>query len=307
MYKPLIAFSTLFFLAACSPDKATTAQDTPAPEQVTASQHDSAMHHSVGATLDALLAAQPEAVQARYLYRHPKETLEFFGIHPGMTVLEALPGGGWYTKLLLPYLGSEGQLVGVDYSLDMYPKFGFFNAEALEKKKTWVTDWTQEASSWRGENGAQVSAFVFGSMPESLNETVDAALFIRALHNLHRFEEDGGFFTAALQEAYRALKPGGILGVVQHEARAEMPDSWADGSRGYLKKEALIERIKQFGFEYIDASAINENPNDQPAESDIVWRLAPNFATSRGNEELKAELSAIGESNRMTLKFRKPE
>ena len=76
--------------------------------------------------LAAVLAEQPDTVKARFEYRHPQQTLEFFGIAPGMTVVEALPGGGWYTKVLLPYVGPKGRLIGVDYAPDMWPLFGFF-------------------------------------------------------------------------------------------------------------------------------------------------------------------------------------
>ena len=104
--------------------------------------------------LASVLAAQPEDAQARYTYRHPQETLEFFGIAPGMTVVEALPGGGWYTKILLPYIGQEGRLIGADYSGDMYPLFGFFSEEQLEAKKTWVTDFPADAAEWAGQETA---------------------------------------------------------------------------------------------------------------------------------------------------------
>lgn len=257
--------------------------------------------------LASTLAAQPEEVKARYQFRHPQETLEFFGIAPGMTVVEALPGGGWYTKILLPYVGAEGRVIGADYSGDMYPLFGFFNEEQLEKKKTWVADFPAEAQEWAGDDGAGISAFVFGAMPEELKGQADAVLFIRALHNLARFEPQGGFLTAALQNAYDVLKPGGIVGVVQHQARDEMPDEFADGSHGYLKNEFLVAQMTAAGFELLAASDINGNAKDQPAETDIVWRLPPSFATSRDNPELKAQMEAIGESNRMTLLFRKPE
>ena len=257
--------------------------------------------------LASVLAAQPEETQARYQFRHPQETLEFFGIAPGMAVVEALPGGGWYTKILLPYLGPAGNLWGADYSADMYPLFGFFSEEQLEAKKTWTTDFTAEAQEWAGEKGAGVSAWVFGAMPDAAKGQADAVLFIRALHNLARFESEGGFLATALQNAYDVLKPGGIVGVVQHQARDDMPDEWADGSRGYLKKDFVIAKMEEAGFEFVAASDINQNEKDQPAETDIVWRLPPSLATSRDNPELKAELTAIGESNRMTLKFRKPE
>jgi predicted methyltransferase len=257
------------------------------------------------ARLASVLADQPEEVQARYVFRHPQETLEFFGIAPGMTVVEALPGGGWYTKILLPYLGQDGAVIGADYSLKMYPLFGFFSEERLKEKETGVTDWTAEANEWSSDEGAGVSAFVFGALPEEMKGTADAVLFIRALHNLARFEKEGGFLTDALNNAHELLKPGGMVGVVQHMARDEMPDEWAGGQNGYLKKQFLIDRMDAAGFEFVAGSDVNMNDKDQPADSDIVWRLPPAFATSRDNPELKAEMEAIGESNRMTLKFRK--
>jgi predicted methyltransferase len=258
------------------------------------------------ARLAAVLQAQPSEVQARYPYRHPAETLTFFEVGPGMSVVEALPGGGWYTRILLPYLGPDGALVGADYSADMYPLFGFFTPEQLKEKETWVTDWPLKADEWGGENSARLGAFVFGSLPAEMNGSADVVLFIRALHNLARFESQGGFLTAALQNAYDILKPGGILGVVQHQAPEGMPDGWAGGQNGYLEKAWVIARLEEAGFEFVAESDINENPKDQPGPDDIVWRLPPTYATSRDNPELKAEMDAIGESNRMTLKFRKP-
>ena len=173
--------------------------------------------------LAIVLAAQSEEVQARYQYRHPQETLEFFEVEPGMTVVEALPGGGWYTKLLLPYIGSDGHLIGADYSLDMWPLFGFMSEEGLEARKTWVADFTADATEWAGDDGASVSAFTLSSMPEEMHGTADRFLFIRALHNLSRFESQGGYLTAGISNAYDALKPGGIAGVVQHQAPVISP------------------------------------------------------------------------------------
>lgn len=256
--------------------------------------------------LDAALAAQPDEAKARYQYRNPGETLTFLGIEPGMTVVEALPGGGWYSKILLPYLGTDGRLIGADYALDMFPLFGFFSDEALEAKKTWVETWTADAESWRKEDSASVSAFVLGSLPEDMKGTADAALFVRAMHNLARFEGQGGYLTSAMSNAFDVLKPGGVLGVVQHHARDEMPDEWATGANGYLKRSMVIAAAENAGFEFVESSDINANPKDQPTDSDIVWRLQPTFATSREDPELKEQLAAIGESNRMTLKFKKP-
>jgi predicted methyltransferase len=132
-------------------------------------------------------------------------------------------------------------------------------------------------------------------------------LLIRALHNLKRFQDEGGFLTAALQNVYDVLKPGGIVGVVQHRAPADKPEEWADGSHGYLKQEFVVKRMQDAGFEFIEASEMNANPQDQPGEEDVVWRLPPSLATSREDPELAERMKAIGESDRMTLRFRKPE
>lgn len=257
--------------------------------------------------LATVLAGQPDGVKARYAYRNPQETLEFFGIEPGMTVLEALPGGGWYSKILLSYLGPDGHLIGADYSNDMYRLFSFATEEYLARKAEWVATWTAEAEGWSGEDGAGVTGFHLGSMPAELEGTADAAVFIRALHNLARFRDQGPFLDEALGEAYRVLKPGGVLGIVQHEAREDMPDDWAKGGKGYVKKQFLIDRITAAGFEFVAESDINENPNDRPTTEDVVWRLPPSLRTSRDDPELRAELEAVGESHRMTLKFRKPD
>lgn len=291
---PLVALA----LTGCEHTTMTSEPESAAPVAMAAPD--------ASARLATVLAAQPAETRERYGYRHPDQTLAFFGIEPGMTIVEALPGGGWYSKILIDYVGNYGLLIGADYAQDMFPLFGFFNEEFIEKKKTWVADWTAGAQEWRTPASAPVTAFVFGSMPSQYEGKADAVLFIRALHNLNRFENKGSFMTTALDNAHRALKPGGILGVVQHQAPDSAADDWADGSKGYLKKAALIARLEAAGFEFVAESAINENPNDQPGEADIVWRLPPTLVTSRENPQLREQMRAVGESNRMTLKFRKP-
>lgn len=256
--------------------------------------------------LAAALDAQDAKSKTRYEARHPGETLRFFGIVPGMRVVEALPGGGWYSKILLPYLGEEGALMGVDYNLAMWPNFGFATEEWVEKRKSWPATWTQDAQQWGGDHSAPVSAATFGTMPADSAGTYDAVLFIRALHNLARFEPQGGFLTSALGDAYNVLKPGGVVGIVQHEAREDRSDSWADGSSGYLKKSFVIRQMEKAGFEFVEEFGINENPRDQADEGDVVWRLPPSLGDSQEDDQRKADMLAIGESNRMTLLFRKP-
>jgi predicted methyltransferase len=273
---------------------------TPAPDATSMAVTENAIR------LKEVLAAQPPERKARYGYRHPEETLTFFGIEPGMTVVEVLPGGGWYSSILIPYLGGDGHLVGVDYPMAMWPNFSFASEEFIEGRRNWVTTWPGEAAEWRGDTGASIAATRFGEFPPEMAGSVDAFLFIRALHNLNRFEPAGGFRTQALDDAMRALKPGGVVGVVQHEAPAERSDDWADGSRGYLKKSAVIAFFEAAGFEFAAQSDVNANPRDVPGEEDIVWRLPPSLNTSRDDPALQATYEAVGESNRMTLLFRKP-
>lgn len=307
----LFALSLALVLLGCNPspppvEPQTEAQEGPEPA---AAADDTAADETEtpSGPLESVLAAQPEDVKARYEYRHPQQTIEFFGIEPGMVVVEALPGGGWYSRILIPYLGSDGKLVGANYAHDMWPKFGFFEQPFIDSMETWVQDWPQQAREWQGEDGAAIAAFEFGSLPADMEGTADAVLIIRALHNLARFEGDGGYLTTALNDAYKVLKPGGIVGVVQHKARDEMSDEWASGDAGYLKEQFVIDRMEEAGFEYVASSDINENPKDQPTAEDIVWRLPPGLQTSAEDEQLRAQMQEIGESNRMTLKFRKPE
>lgn len=300
-----IIISLAVLLTACTKSQ-TPVETTAAPTESPSVELAPAPVQDNSELLAAALAAQPEEVQARYGYRHPQETLQFFGIEPGMTVYETLPGGGWYSKVLLSYLGSDGHLIGADYAADMFPLFGFFSEEVIASKATWIETWTNEAEGWRNENSAQVSAFQMGSMPEEMYASADAAVVVRTLHNLARFEPEGGYLTTALTDLYNILKPGGIVGVVQHQARDEMPDEWASGANGYLKDDFVIERMSNAGFVFAGMIAINFNEKDQPGEDDFVWRLPPSLATSKDNDELKAAMLEIGESHRMTLKFRKP-
>ena len=290
----LILLAAAAGLAACQPP----ADRTSAP----------AASEPETASLDTILAAQPEAAQARYVHRNPKETLEFFGVEPGMTVVEGLPGGGWYTRILLPYLGSEGTLIGAAYEYDMYSLFPFASEEFMQRQASWTRDWAEGAQAWRGDDGAPVLATRFGSMPAETDGSVDVVLMIRVLHNMARFQNagEGEFLDTALNDAYRVLKPGGVLGIVQHQARDDMPDDWASGAAGYLKKSFVVDTATAAGFELDAESDINANPQDRPTTDDIVWRLLPGLRTSEDDAALRAELEAVGESHRMTLRFVKP-
>ena len=311
----ILVISLLVLVAACqhqdssepaSPESQSQPQAASAGQSETAP---AASGESSAERLARVMEAQPENLKARYDARHPRQTLEFFGVEPGMTVVEALPGGGWYTRILLPYLGPEGHLIGANYALEMWPLFSFGTDAFMVEMRRWRDQFAAQTEQWCREDCASVSSFWLGSLPEEMEGSADSVLFIRALHNLARFNEEHGFLDDALVSALAVLKPGGTLGVVQHWARDDMPDDWADGNNGYLKRGFVIDQVEAAGFKFVEGSDINANPNDQPSEDEYVWRLPPTLRVEgqEDNEALLAEYEAIGESHRMTLKFRKPE
>lgn len=306
--RTLFLAASVTALVACSPAKPEAAKPAEtvmttaeAPAVVTATPTAAAMTFD-GAALRAVLDAQDDSAKTRYDARHPYETLEFFGITPGMAVGDALPGGGWYTKILLPYLGDEGRVVGVDYDIDLWPNFDFGTPEFIEGKKSWPETWVADASGWT-DGATDIEAYTFATLPQ--DGSLDAFLFLRALHNMSRFE-DGRFLQSGIAAVYGALKSGGIVGVVQHAGPDDADAAWANGSAGYLRKPDVIAAFEAAGFELVGQNDINANPLDMPTTDDIVWRLPQSLATSGEDPELRAQMEAIGESNRMTLRFKKP-
>lgn len=284
------------FLFACS------SQPAPAPE--TAASATAAAPSEAGAKLDAVLEKQPEEAKARYTDRHPKEMLQLFGVQPGMTVVDTLAGPVFWTGILLDYLGPQGKVINADYSAEMWTKFGNFSPDPATKKN-WAADKTTELNGKRGPESAQVGAFAFGSVPDDMAGTVDVILLSRAMHHFMR-QEDSKYLTQALADMNKLLKPGGVIGIEQQRAPEAHSDASTKGDRGYVKQSAVIAAFEAAGFKLEEKSEINANPKDQPSETDVVWRLPPTLATSKDNPELQAQMKAIGETDRMTLKFRKP-
>jgi len=272
-----------------------------APEAAAAESSDGAG----AARLDTVLASQSDETKARYSQRHPKETLEFFGVQPGMTVVDTLPGPVWYTGILLDYLGPQGKVVDADYSPEMWTKFGDYTPDP-KVKATWAADTVAKLEAQRTPEKANVGAFQYGAVPDEMAGTVDVILQVRSLHHFMRLEASDGYMTKALADMKKLLKPGGIVGVEQHRAPESAADASAMGDRGYVKQSAVIKAFQAAGFELVDQSEVNANPKDQPSDSDVVWRLPPTLATSKDNPELKTQMEAIGETDRMTLKFKKP-
>jgi predicted methyltransferase len=297
MRRHLIVGTAALALFACSKEQPAPVSPEPSAEQAAAL--------SPTSKLDEVLAAQSEQDKARYDARHPKETLEFFGVEPGMTVVDTLPGEVWYSGILMDYLGSDGKVIATDYSQEMWQRFGNYAPKPEEKAK-WAAEFKQKLDAKRGEDDAEVVAVHYGEFPEDLAGTADVVLVVRALHHLMRLEDQGGYLTKALEDMKTVLKPGGIVGVVQHRAPETSSDAWARGDAGYVKQSAVIAAFEKAGFEFVGSSEINANPKDQPTEQDAVWRLPPSLATSRNDPELRTQMEAIGETDRMTLKFRKP-
>jgi predicted methyltransferase len=254
--------------------------------------------------LAQVIESRSAEVRARDGARHPAQTLTFFQVEPGMSVAEALPGGGWYTRILADYLGADGTLYGVNYADSMWPMFSFATPQWTASRIGATAKFTGKVKEFT-DNGITAAGFTFATVPPQATGSVDRVLMIRALHNLNRFESQAGTRTAALSEVHSMLKEDGLVGVVQHRAPESASDEWADGNRGYLKQSAVIAMFEQAGFQLMAKSEINANPKDKPGADDIVWRLPPSLRTSKEDPELRATLIAIGESDRMTLLFRK--
>ena len=253
-----------------------------------------------GADLDTVISGRSDADQARDQYRHPIGTLSLFEVAPGMTVVETLPGRGWYTRILVPYIGASGRYFGANYEIGIFKRmFG----DRWESRRSGVESWPQtfpaEAASY-SSTPPETGAFTIGQAPAELIGTVDRVLFIRSLHHLNRF--DRSILDKAAAEAFALLKPDGIVGVVQHRAPESNDEEWANGSQGYLKQTRVIEAFEGAGFDLAATSEINANPKDVPTESDRVWRLPPSL---RAEGEARETNLDIGESDRMTLKFLK--
>ncbi|MCB1674844.1 MAG: class I SAM-dependent methyltransferase [Halioglobus sp.] len=254
--------------------------------------------------LISAIDARDASARERDSARHPVQTLTFFQVEPGMTVAEALPGAGWYTQILANYLGGEGTLYGVNYTDSMYSMFGFATEQWIEERKADAGRFPALVESFT-DNGIAARGFTFNTVPPEVLGSVDRVLLIRALHNLNNFEKTAGTCSQALAAVRSMLRDDGLVGVVQHRAPESASDDWADGSHGYLKQSAVIAMLERAGFALVAASEINANPLDRPGADDVVWRLPPTLRNSRDKPELRAAMEAVGESDRMTLLFRK--
>ena len=256
------------------------------------------------AALQQAIESRSAEQRARDSVRHPAETLSFFQVEPGMTVAEVLPGKGWYTVILANYLGADGTLYGVNYSDRMWPLFPNATDEWIAERKKVTGEFPAMVAGFT-DNGIKTGSFTINQVSPDIAGTVDRVLIIRGLHNLNRFEDQAGTLSQALAAIRSMLKPDGLVGVVQHRTAGSDNSSGTDGSSGYLVQAQVISAFENAGFDLVASSEINANPLDKPGATDIVWRLPPSLSTSKDDPELRAKMEAIGESDRMTLLFRK--
>lgn len=252
-----------------------------------------------------ILAAQSDETKARYGARRPAETMAFCELREGDMVIETHPGGGWYSRILYPYLGKSGHLIGAQYPLSLFQRFGW-DDKRLQTVLNRDKDWSGLIAADPVAEGGAIDIYAMTEMPERFEGKADKVLFIRSLHNLNRFGDETGYLKDSIAEAFRSLKPGGVACVVQHQAPDSASDAWANGSNGYLKKSYVIAAFEAAGFTLAATSDMHENPKDKPTDKESVWRLPPNFRGAEENSEQRRAYEEIGESNRMTLKFVKP-
>jgi predicted methyltransferase len=242
--------------------------------------------------LKAAVAAstRTETNRARDRYRHPAETLAFFGVRPNDTVVEIWPGGGWYTEILAPYLAAGG---GTLYTVA--PDWGRSGLTKLQQANPTV---------YRSLKIADFPVFD-GKSAEVPAGSADAVLTFRNVHNWrmgYRRDDKQDYSAEAFRQIYAMLKPGGVLGIEDHRL-PESADAERERTSGYIKVSTVRRLAEQAGFKFAGASEINANPKDTADWPDGVWTLPPSYALKEKDRERYA---AIGESDRMTLRFVKP-
>lgn len=231
--------------------------------------------------------------KARNKYRNPIGTLSFFGLEPGMTVLEIAPGGGWYTEVLAPAMRDTGVYIAGSYDVKVadQPKYRYRQHEALLKS---IID--------QPDLYGQIQVATY-SPPESRElwqeDSVDMVLTFRSSHGWVR----DGMIDDVYSDFFKVVKPGGVLGVVQHRA-PEGGDAVEWSKKGYVPESRVIQAAEKAGFVLDNKSEINANPKDLKDHDEGVWRLPPTLGLGDKDKE---KYLAIGESDRMTLKFKKPK
>jgi predicted methyltransferase len=233
---------------------------------------------------------RPAADKSRDPYRHPLQTLTFFGLKPTMTVVELWPFGGWYTQILAPYLHDRGTL----YAAAMDP-----DSSSTEDRQNNAEFEAMLAAHPKAYDKVKMTVLAKGKMQIAPDGTADLIVTFRNLHNWVW----AGMEKEVMAAAFRALKPGGILGVVEHRSNDVnfVPNT---PGQGYVGEQYAIDLIQGAGFRLVGQSNANRNPKDTKDYPKGVWTLPPTYA--EGDKD-RAKYAAIGESDRFTLKFMKPK
>jgi predicted methyltransferase len=258
------------------------------------SSRDAQSQGASAASLDAAIGGsqRSDKARARDVYRHPKETLAFFGLAPTQSVLEIAPGGGWYTDILAPYLRDSGRL---------------YEAQYLSTSADLAAEDSATDAAYRRKLASDPSVYgkvIVGTLHAGrfidfdANERFDRVFTFR---NIHNWIKDGQI-DANLRAFYGALKHGGELGVEEHRAQPGTSEQQMIET-GYVTEAFVIEHAQAAGFVLSARSEINANPKDTKDYPHGVWSLPPTY---RGGEADRSRFAAIGESDRMTLRFVKP-
>ena len=246
--------------------------------------------------------------KARDIYRHPAETLEFFQIKPGQTVVEITPGSWqWYTEILAPYVGSKGTLYAASPRTGVSRPSAQMLAQMTDEQKARLAKTPQKlpivAKFERHPSiFANTRLVKFNSGENILDVPAGSADRVLTFRNVHNWMGKPGSAETAFVLFYKALKPGGMLGVVEHRA-SEGTSREKTLQSGYVTTEQVIKYARDAGFELAASSEVNANPKDSKDYQRGVWALPPRLWANDGNNE---KYKAIGESDRMTLLFKKP-
>ena len=229
---------------------------------------------------------RPEEDRARDAYRHPKQTLLFFGIRPEMRVLEVWPEPGWYTEILAPLLRDKGKYYAAVIAADPASPYN-----------------TKRLAAYRGELAAQPALYdrvQVVSLPTDGGDVLPAGSLdmVVTFRNLHNWMAEG-MASQVIATLYKALKPGGVLGIVEHRGNPAVPQD-PKAKSGYVNEEYAIRLIEAQGFRLVAKSQVNSNPRDTKDYEQGVWTLPPSYRLGDKDHD---KYAAIGESDRFTLRF----
>ena len=260
-----------------------------------AKHHEKAgMEHGNAALHSVLMHERRAKDKARDKFRNPGKTIAFMGVKPTDTVVEYAPGGGWYTRVLAPFVAEKGKYIGANFNPGPLP----FPEERKESLKTWGADFPAKVAKMTGMPADKFGGLTTDQVTDEMAGTADFVFIPRMMHNLMRWNVADN----EIKALRKLLKEDGTLGIVQHRAKDDAPFSYANGTKGYLRTDTVVKFMEAHGFELVKQSEINANPKDTADYDKGVWTLPPRYAEKDVD---KAKYAEIGESDRMTLLFKK--